>query len=57
MGWVIGSLRWENEFDVSAGGAPTEVTTLFAERHPKHAETISYLGGKCTRRASVVTPA
>ena len=52
MGRVIGSLRWENEFDVSAGGAPTEVTTLFAEQHPKHTETISYLGGKCTGRAS-----
>ena len=35
-----------------AGGALTEVTTLLAERHPKHAETISYLGGKCTGRAS-----
>ena len=52
MGRVIGSLRWENDFDMPAGGALTAVTTLLAERHLKHAETISYLGGKCTGRAS-----
>ena len=61
MGRVTGSLRWENDFDMPAGGALTVVTTPLAERHPKHAETISNLGGKNVpgelAANAVVTPA